>query len=245
MANSQFLVLTTRTDDATVAQELDSLAKLGGLPPEQMAHFRLESAPLPELDIRQYRGVILGGSPFNASTPRAQRSQIQLRVESDLRRVVEQVTAYDHPFLGLCYGVGVMTTFHRGVIDSTYAEPAGPSQIILSDDGAADPLLADLPREFTALVGHKEAVKKAPDNAVILATSPACPVQMMRFGKNQYVTQFHPELEVETLAARLKVYWNAGYFPPGQYEVIMDACRAADISPSHRVLKNFITRFSQ
>lgn len=245
MANSQFLVLTTRSNDDTVAQELNSLAKLGGLAREDMAHFRLESAPLPDLDVRQYRGIILGGSPFNTSTPRAERSDIQLRVESDLARLVEQVTEYDHPFLGLCYGVGIMTTFHGGVIDSTYAEPAGPSQISLSDDGTADPLLADLPREFTALVGHKEAVKTPPSNAVILATSPACPVQMMRFGKNQYVTQFHPELEVETLAARLKVYWNAGYFPPGQYDIIMDACRAADISPSHRVLKNFIVRFGQ
>ena len=50
---------------------------------------------------------------------------------------------------------------------------------------------------FTAFLGHKEAVSRLPDGAVLLASSATCPVQAFRIGANVYATQFHPELDVD------------------------------------------------
>ena len=45
---------------------------------------------------------------------------------------------------------------------------------------------------------------------IMLATGADCPVQMYRVGEHVYVTQFHPELDADDLAARMRIYQHAG-----------------------------------
>lgn len=51
-------------------------------------------------------------------------------------------------FLGACFGIGTLGRHLGGVVDRTYGEPVGAVEITLTDEGAADPLLAGLPRSF-------------------------------------------------------------------------------------------------
>ncbi len=51
-----------------------------------------------------------------------------------------------------------------------------------------------LPDRFEALAGHKEATERLPAEAVLLASSDGCPVQVYRVGRRVYATQFHPEV---------------------------------------------------
>lgn len=43
-----------------------------------------------------------------------------------------------------------------------YSEPVGPSRCQQTAEAANDPLMAGLPNEFDAFVGHKEALQELP-----------------------------------------------------------------------------------
>ena len=99
----------------------------------------------------------------------------------------------------------------------------------MTEAGCADPLLAGLPRTFSAFVGHKEALRALPLGAVLLAGSPACPVQMFRIGQHQYATQFHPELDVPGIVLRIHAYRHAGYFHPDEMDHLIEIVSAAEV----------------
>ena len=82
----------------------------------------MEAGPLPVLDLADYSGVIVGGSPFTSSDPAGQKSEAQHRVERELSALLDRIVADDFPFLGACYGVGTLGLHQGAVIDRTYGE---------------------------------------------------------------------------------------------------------------------------
>ncbi|TFV66014.1 UNVERIFIED_ORG: glutamine amidotransferase [Bacillus sp. AZ43] len=238
-----FLLLSTRAEDLAADGEYTAFLQFTGLPPERLHRVRLEAAPLPELDLDDYAGIFVGGGPFNSSDPEEGKSDVQRRVERELAGLLDEVVERDFPFLGACYGVGTLGVHQGGVIDSTYAEPVSAVRIRLTDAGRADPLLAGMAAEFDAFVGHKEACSSLPPDAVLLASSAGCPVQMFRVGRNLYATQFHPELDVEGLVTRVHVYQHAGYFPPEERDALIARLRPARVTEPGRILANFVARY--
>ncbi|WP_240619523.1 glutamine amidotransferase [Blastococcus sp. TF02-8] len=238
-----FLLLSTRSEDEAAEQEYASFLRFGGLSPERLHRVRLETGPLPDLDPGAFAGILLGGSPFNSSDPAEEKSAVQLRVERELGALLDEVVARDLPFLGACYGIGTLGTHQGGVVDRTYGEPVSAVEVTLSDEGRNDPLLAGLPGTFEAFVGHKEACRVLPPGAVLLASSATCPVQMFRVRRNVYATQFHPELDVDGLVARVRIYQHAGYFPPEEMEQVISLVSSARVGAPSRVLANFVRRY--
>ena len=82
-----------------------------------------------------------------------------------------------------------------------------------------------------------------PPTAVLLASSPDCPVQMFRVGQNVYATQFHPELDVAGVVTRVRVYQHAGYFPPAEMEELITRVSQAVVTEPSRLLANFVARY--
>nr|WP_152816986.1 glutamine amidotransferase [Arthrobacter bussei] len=239
------MLLATRAEDFAADAEYSSFLRFGGLAEGELRRIRLESGPMPELDLADYSGIFLGGSPFNSSDPEESKSAVQVRVEHELGALLDRVVPQDFPFLGACYGVGTLGRHQGAVVDTTYAEPIGSVEITLTDGGAADPLLAGLPPSFAAYVGHKEACAALPSSAVLLASSPTCPVQMFRVGQNVYATQFHPELDVEALVGRISTYRHAGYFPPEQADEYMERARATVVDQPEAILRAFVSRYAR
>lgn len=233
-----FLLLSTRPEDAAAEGEREAIIRLAGLREADLVQFRVEEAPLPELDLNDYTGIFLGGGPYNASDhPKADE---QLRIEDDIFAVIDRAVASDFPFLGLCYGVGALTSRLGGVVDRTYGEEAGVATATLTPEGRADALFAGIPDQMVAFVGHKEASSILPDGAVLLASGTECPVQAFRIGTNVYATQFHPELDHEGMASRLRIYSEAGYFHPSETETLVEFAKQAPISSEvHTILSNF------
>ena len=62
-----FLLLAARAEDAAADDEYDAYLRYGGLEERELRRVRLEAAPLPDLDLADYSGVIVGGSPFTSS----------------------------------------------------------------------------------------------------------------------------------------------------------------------------------
>ncbi len=240
-----FLLLATRADDVVADDEYLAFCRHSGLEESELHRFRLEAEPLPELDLSQYSGVLLGGSPFNSAAPEAQKSPLQQRIEFDLAQLLVEIAVQDFPFFGACYGVGTLGRFAGGHIDETYSEAVGATTVTLTQAAATDPICAGIPATFEAFVGHKEALTTLPPRAVLLATGESCPFQMFRLENNLYATQFHPELDADGLSVRIDTYRDHGYFHPSEADAIKAASRAADVTGADLVLQNFVARYAR
>jgi GMP synthase (glutamine-hydrolysing) len=238
-----FLLLATRAEDEAADGEYAGFLRATGLAEGELRRVRLEAGPMPDLDLDDYAGVLVGGSPFTSSDPVADKSAVQLRVEAELVALLDRVVPADKPFLGACYGIGTLGVHQGGVVDRTYGEPVSCVPVTLTPAGRADPVLAGMPEVFDALVGHKEACRVLPPSAVLLACSPSCPVQMFRIGRNVYATQFHPELDVAGLVTRARVYQHAGYFPPAELDDLVARISASVVTEPGRILATFVDRY--
>ncbi|HET7688962.1 MAG TPA: glutamine amidotransferase [Nocardioidaceae bacterium] len=240
-----FLLLATRAEAAPADQEYAAFRRFGGLAPEDLERRRLEQGPLGAVDLDGYSGIILGGSPFTITDPPEKKSPVQVRVEAELASLMREVVDRDFPFLGACYGIGIIGTFVGAVVDRTFPEPVGATTLTLTDAGRDDPLLGVLPSSFEAFVGHKEAISKLPNGIVSLASSEACPVQAFRVGANVYATQFHPELDVPGIVTRIEAYKTYGYFDPASAEDLKDAARASDVRHPMALVRRFVELYAR
>src|SRR5205085_5712732 len=82
-----FLLLASRAEDQAADDEYAAFLRFAGLAPEQLHRVRMEAAPLPDLDLDDYAGIFVGGSPFNSSDPVEVKSPVQRRVEAELSRL--------------------------------------------------------------------------------------------------------------------------------------------------------------
>jgi len=240
-----FLLLAVRADDAAADNEYESFLACTGLDERDLRRYRLERRPLGDVDLQDWSGIFLGGGPFNASDPAGSKSPVQRRVEADLQALYGKVTSADFPFLGACYGIGTLGGHQGAVIDRRYAEPISAVPVTLTREGRQDPLLAGLPATFDAFVGHKEAISWLPDHAVLLASSPACPVQAFRVGSAVYATQFHPELDAAGLCTRIEVYKHAGYFEPAQAGELKSRAHRSNVTHPPAILHRFARRYAR
>ncbi len=238
-----FLLLASRAEDEAADGEYAAFLTQTGLSESELHRVRMEAGPLPPIDLDDWSGIFVGGGPFNSSDPPESKPAVQHRVERELRPLLDEIVARDFPFFGACYGVGTLGVHQGGVIDRTHGEPISCARITLTDAGRADPVLAGVPEEFDAFVGHKEACRVLPPTAELLATSPACPVQMFRVRRNVYATQFHPELDVPGIITRVRVYQHAGYFPPEEMEELIARLTPAVVTEPGRMLANFVARY--
>lgn len=240
-----FLLLATRAEDAAAEDEYQAYLRYCGLKPEELVRLRLESEPLPPLELSDYSGVIVGGSPYTSSDPMDEKDAAQIRVEAELSALLDRIVAEDFPFLGACYGVGTLGVHQGATIDRRFGEPVGPTKIQLTAEGEQDPMLRGVPHTFDAFVGHKEACSKLPAHAVLLASSASCPVHMFRIKNNLYATQFHPELDADGLITRINIYKNSGYFPPHTADELIETARSSSVTEPMRVLRNFTELYAR
>lgn len=240
-----FLLLATRPEDAAADDEYALFLRFAGLGERDLRRWRLEQRALDAVDLREWSGILLGGGPFNSSDPESSKSPVQRRVEADLRGLLDQVISQDFPFLGACYGIGAVGGHQGAVVDRRHAEPVGAVTITLTPEGQQDPLLGGLPAAFDAFTGHKEAISRLPRHAVLLATSPGCPVQAFRIGSGVYATQFHPELDAAGLSTRIDVYKHAGYFPPAQADELKVLAHRSHVVHPPEILRRFVRRFAR
>ncbi|WP_460520738.1 glutamine amidotransferase [Humibacter antri] len=241
-----FLLLATRFDDHLADAEYAAFRSFAGLREGELTRIRLERHPLPDVDLGDYSGVFVGGSPFNASDPRRAKSHVQLRVEAEMSGLLDRIVEEDFPFFGACYGVGTLGVHRGAAIDRSYGEPVDAVEVRLTPAGVRDPLFAGIPPTFRAWVGHKEAVTRLPSDATLLATGDACPVQAFRVKTNLYATQFHPELTADDIVERVRTYRYEGYFEPHELDATEQTIRSAPpVTWPARLLRTFAERYAR
>lgn len=240
-----FLVLQLRPETEASDNEFRAFLDKGGLEETETHRIRLDQTPIPEgLDLGAYAGVIVGGGPGCVSDAETDKSPVEKRIETAVMGLMPEIVARDVPFLGCCYGIGILAHhLEAGVSKARFGEEVGVVTCTLTDAGRADPLLEGAPDRFDAFVGHKEAVQALPQGCVHLLSSAPCPFQMIRHGRNVYATQFHPEADSDVFEVRIAIYRNRGYFPPEKADGLIELCRAADVQVPERILRAFVDRY--
>ena len=241
----RFLILQLRPETDASDDEYASILDKCRLVPDQIHRIRLDQVDIPAgLDVTDYPAVIVGGGPGCISDAPEQKGAIEARIEQQVLGLMPQIISQDHPFMGCCYGLGILA-HHLGaeVSKARYGEPVGPSVCNVLPDGFNDPLLQGLEQEFEVFVGHKEAVQSVPPGTVHLLGSEPCPVQMIRYGQNVYATQFHPEANAFDFERRIRIYRNHGYFPPEDAERLIETCHAANVIVPGEILRRFAERY--
>ena len=238
------LILQLRPEDVTADSEYASILKYGQLKAEDTRRIRIEENGIPEdLDLDDYAAIIVGGSPFDISTPENKKSDTQKKIESDFNRLLEQVVPRDFPFLGACSGNGLLGNYLGTPITTKYREAVGCVSLDITEDGSEDKLLEGFPPKIDVLLGHKEACDWTPEGATLLMTGSNCPVQMFRVGENVYATQFHPEGDADEFSLRIDTYANHGYFEPHEAEALKQEVSRQPTPYAHAILKRFVDRF--
>jgi GMP synthase (glutamine-hydrolysing) len=243
-SDKPFLVLQLRPETEAADNEFDAILAKGGIGRGAVRRVRLDREPEAEIDLDAVAGVIVGGGPGCVSDAPEAKPDQERAVEEAMMRLMPAIVERDLPFLGCCYGIGILA-HHLGapVAKDRWGEAVGTAECRLTEAGRDDPLLAGLPERFLAFVGHKEAVQALPEGCVHLVEAPTCPFQMIRYGQNVYATQFHPEADSAVFALRIRIYRDAGYFEPDDAERLAAACRAADVSTPEIMLRRFVERY--
>ena len=194
------------------------MLRCAGLDERDVRRVRLERDELGPVDLDDWSGIILGGGPWNVSDPEDDEAAgAAPRRGAAARARAAGASTADFPFLGACYGIGTLGTLRRRRRrPARTAEPIGAVTITLTRRGRADPLLGELPRTFDAFLGHKEAVSTGcRDGAVLLASSPTCPVQAFRLGQQRLRHPVPPRARRRGHhACASTIYRHFGYFEP-------------------------------
>jgi GMP synthase (glutamine-hydrolysing) len=134
---------------------------------------------LEKIAARKPRGVILSGGPasvYAPGAPRLERGLLELGV----------------PVLGICYGMQLLVHELGGRVEQADVGEFGRSDLRVLEPGR---LLAELPREQTCWMSHRDTVFEAPPGATALASSSASPVAAFEDpARALYGIQFHPEV---------------------------------------------------
>ena len=238
------LVLQLRPEDATSDSEYACFLKYGGLRAEDTCRIRIEKHGIPDnLDVDDYSAIIVGGSPFDISTPEEMKSTIQKKIEADFNRLLQQVVTRDIPFLGACSGNGLLGNYLGTHISTKYAEAVSCVTLDITEAGKHDKLLSGFPAQIDVLLGHKEAVDTTPEGATLLMTGRDCPVQMFRVGENVYATQFHPEGDAEEFSLRIDTYRNHGYFEPHEADELKKRVCMKPTPYAQEILRRFVESY--
>jgi GMP synthase (glutamine-hydrolysing) len=234
-----------RPEDSTSDNEFEAMLKYGQIDMNRVHRLRIEKTGIPEeLKLDDYCAVIVGGSPFDISTPETEKSSIQKKIERDFSVFLDEVTEKDFPFLGACSGNGLLGSYLGTSISGQYNEAVGSAELTITEEGKNDPLLQGFPDKIKVLLGHKEACDTVPQGATLLMTGECCPVQMFRVGENVYATQFHPEGDSEGFIVRVNVYKHHGYFEPHEAEELIIRLEEEDTPYAQKILQRFVERYS-
>lgn len=199
--------------------------------------FDLLGRPLTPADLEGLDLVLMGGSgAYSAATG---GPWFPTALES-----LRAVHASGVPAFASCWGFQAMAVAMGGeVVNDRSRSEIGTHSLRLTPAGHDDPVFGHLGARFKAQMGHEDLVKTLPERATLLASSARVVNQAYRFEDAPvYCTQFHPELDVAGIKARLSAYPRYLAEVTGEtYEEIV--ARLEETPGATRLLTRFVEVF--
>jgi GMP synthase (glutamine-hydrolysing) len=151
-----------------------------------------DGQPLPQY--HELSGIVLTGSHSSVTEHQAWSERAARWLPGAVERGI--------PTLGICYGHQLLAyAFGGKVTDNPNGLEYGTLQIDLRSDYASDELFGALPNPVRMHLCHRQSVLRLPKTARLLASSAMDPHQAFAIGSRAWGVQFHPEFDMEILAA--------------------------------------------
>lgn len=231
--NLQVVLLQVRSHRPAEEQEYLCFLERCRLAPEQLTAINLVDRPdLAWRDVEGADALLIGGAGAHSA---AEEHPFTAPLADVVRRWVDE----DRPFFGSCWGHQFLAAALGGtvVVDLANKE-VGTRAIELTSEGRRDPLFDGLPERFAVQLGHHDRIGEAPEGLVVLARSDRCAHQAVRLeGKPVYGSQFHSEMTVEHMRARLLMYQDE-YLQRGA-----DPARLEEILAPSQEAESLLDRF--
>jgi GMP synthase (glutamine-hydrolysing) len=118
------------------------------------------------------------------------------------------------PTFASCFGLQITTLALGGeMVRDPANREVGSIDLDAASAAATDPVFGALPARFVGQAGHTDRAVALPPGATLLASSAKCAVNAFRVtGRPYWACQFHPELDVGSLATRYMAYMEK--YPP-------------------------------
>ncbi len=152
-----------------------------------------QGASLPELD--GFDALWVLGGPMDVW-----QEDVHPWLKAEKELIKEAVEERGMAFLGLCLGHQLLAEALGGNVGPSKTPEIGIMDVQLTEVGATGVLFDGIDEKFPCLQWHSAEVTRLPAGAEVLATSPACAVQAMKWGPRAYSLQFHVELEDTTVS---------------------------------------------
>jgi len=236
--NLRFLLLQVRNgDDPMRKHEVKSFARGFDVTEDRIAVFDLLTGESPTAEIDRADVILLGGSGHYSAAGEEEWLYRALEVMQNLHSTGK-------PTFASCWGFQAMARAMGGQVvkDLSRAE-VGTHTLRLTEAGKQDPIFAPLGDRFGGQMGHEDCVIALPKDAILLASSELTENQAYCFeGLPIYCTQFHPELNLADLMARVDIYPEyiariAG-IPPERFDELCTETRETE-----QLLLRFIHQF--
>lgn len=246
MATPSVLVIQFRRSEGAILGEQLGIKRASG----EAASFSFVSAldpdvvewERPETFMAGFSGLILGGSgDFDFDGGRAHddesRKQSYVFLER-LRPLFSYIFKHDLPTFGICYGHQLLGAFAGVSVHKDERQAKlGSHEVRVVEGQETAPILFGLPEVFLGHYGHKDVLSALPAGATLLLEGgEGCRVSGVRYQKNIYSVQFHPELTAADMIGRINN--SPGYLPEG---ILAEDLFISD-DKSQQLLANFIER---
>ncbi len=157
-----------------------------------------EGERIPALD--GYDGLWVMGGPMDVW-----QEDLHPWLREEKQIVREAVEVRGMPFLGLCLGHQLLAESLGGEVRPSTKPEIGVMEVQLTEAGSNSVWMDELPESLSCLQWHSSEVTRLPAGAEVLASSPACTVQAMKWGPRAYSAQFHVEVEPDTVSNWAKI----------------------------------------
>jgi GMP synthase (glutamine-hydrolysing) len=202
----RLLLLQIRHDPRVRQEEYDSFVRYCRVQPEEIDVLNVFDTPSFGAEVLTgYDALLVGGASEASVLEPENYPAVPYCVE-----LLRHCIAVDFPVFASCFGFQLAVLALGGEIIRDQANfEMGSLPISLRPDAAEDLLFHDVADGFHAIAVHRERSVLCPPGAIELAYTQPCSHAFRVVGKRFWACQFHPEVDLATLVARLTIYKDA------------------------------------
>ncbi len=233
--SKKYLLMQIRHDPEVCAEEYQCFLKHCGLAASELDVFNIYQHTEFEAEVLDgYAALLVGGaSEANVLKPE------KYAFVNPAVRLLKHCADVSFPVFASCYGFQLAVLALGGEItNNPDCHETGTVPLTLATAAVDDPLFNGIPDQFEAVSVHQQSAKVLPAGCTLLVDTSKCLHSFRVTGKPFWAFQFHPEVDRQTLVARLTRYKERYTSDAVALNAVLD--NAAETPESNSLPRRFI-----